>query len=70
MLEEDAAVIVPSFLNAGLSVGILAMSQRPGCSSVSITTSPLRPATVTGTISPLNAPDCTAACARRTLSAA
>ncbi len=36
MPEELAAVTVPSFLNAGLSVGILAMSRVKGVSSLSI----------------------------------
>ena len=40
--EELAAVTVPSFLNAGLSVGILATSSVKGVSSLSTTTSPLR----------------------------
>jgi len=38
----------------------------PGCSSVSTATSPLRVATLTGTISSANAPPAIAACARLT----
>src|SRR5690606_20706309 len=68
--EELAAVMLPSFLKAGRRAGIFSMLQRPGCSSVSYTTSPLRPATVTGTISALKAPSATACWARRTDSAA
>ncbi|MNT56543.1 hypothetical protein D3C72_1938500 [compost metagenome] len=48
-----AAVIVPSFLNAGRKVGILSALALRGCSSCSTMTSPLRPDTVTGTISAL-----------------
>ena len=67
MLELAAAVTVPSFLKAGLSVGILSMLILPGPSSVSTTRSPLRSFTVTGVISSLNAPDLIASCARCTL---
>jgi hypothetical protein len=56
MLEELAAVTLPSFLKAGRRVGILAMSDLPGCSSVATSTSPLRVATFTATISSANAP--------------
>ena len=67
MLELDAAVMVPSFLNAGLSVAILSSLTLPGPSSMEITVSPLRPLTVTGVISALKAPDSVAALARLTL---
>jgi hypothetical protein len=40
MLELLAAVMVPSFLNAGLSVGILSSLTLPGPSSVETTRSP------------------------------
>ena len=59
-----AAVTVPSFLNAGLSPGILSILALPGCSSVSTTVSPLRVFTVTGTISSANQPLSMAAWAR------
>ncbi len=70
MLDELAAVTVPSLLKAGFSVGILATSDLPGCSSVANSTSPLRVATLTGTISSANAPEAIAACARLTDSVA
>ena len=57
---------LPSFLNAGFRVGILAMSDLPGCSSLAYSTSPLRVATLTGTISPSKAPAAWAAWARLT----
>jgi hypothetical protein len=41
--DELAAVTVPSFANAGFSVGILLMSQVNGVSSRAMTVSPLRP---------------------------
>ena len=59
-----AAVIVPSFEKAALSVGILSGMPRPGASSVSTTVSPLRPLIVTGAISSLNPPLSIAALAR------
>lgn len=68
--EDEAAVTVPSFLNAGLSEGILSTLMRRGPSSVSTTVSPALPGTVTGAISQRNAPDSVAACARRTESIA
>src|SRR6202012_3062460 len=68
--EEPAAVTVPSFLKAGLSVGILATSSVNGVSSLSTTTSPLRVFAVTAAISLLKSPLLTAASARRTDSAA
>ena len=67
MLELLAAVMVPSFLNAGLSVGILSSLTLPGPSSMAITVSPARPLTVTGVISAAKAPMSVAACARCTL---
>ena len=45
---------VPSFAKAGLSDGILLMSQVNGVSSRDTTVSPLRPFTVTGAISASN----------------
>jgi hypothetical protein len=39
----EAAVMVPSFLNAGLSVGILSSLTLPGPSSMEITVSPRGP---------------------------
>jgi len=59
-----AGVTVPSFLNAGLSAGILSICAFSGCSSLSTTTSPLRPDTVTGTTSQVKSPLLIAACAR------
>jgi len=59
--------MVPSFLKAGLSEGILSSLILPGPSSMEITVSPARPLTVTGTISALKAPDSVAALARCTL---
>jgi hypothetical protein len=41
--DEFAAVTVPSFANAGLSVEIFSMFALNGCSSRSMTVSPLRP---------------------------
>jgi len=49
--DELAAVTVPSLANAGLSEGILLMSQVNGVSSRATTVSPLRPLTVTEAIS-------------------
>ena len=63
--ELVAAVIVPSLAKAGFSVGILSGMPLPGCSSVSTMTSPLRVATVTGTISSAKAPLLIASLARR-----
>ena len=62
--DEFAAVTVPSFAKAGLRVGILEASALPGCSSIAITVSPLRPATFTETISPSNEPSVVARLAR------
>ncbi len=70
MEEELAAVTVPSLRNAGLSCGILPMSQVNGVSSVSTMRSALRLFTATGVISALNFPSFTAANARRTDSVA
>src|SRR4249919_1854076 len=69
ILDDEAAVNTPSFPNAARSPGIFETSILPGSSSLSTTVSPLRPLTVTGTISASNAPDACAACARLTLSA-
>ena len=69
-LELLAAVMVPSFLKAGLSVGIFSSLTLPGPSSTEITVSPERSLTVTGVISAANAPDLIAACARCTLAVA
>ncbi|MCY1244138.1 hypothetical protein D9M72_571970 [compost metagenome] len=68
--DDDAAVMVPSLANAGLSDGILSSLMRRGPSSVSITVSPPLPDTVTGTISQRKSPFSVACCARRTLSIA
>ena len=71
LIEElDAAVIVPSFLNAGLSVGIFSILILPGPSSMETRISPARPLTVTGVISLAKAPDWVAAWARCTLAMA
>ena len=51
MLDEVAAVMVPSFLNAGFSPGILSSLALKGCSSNLMTVSPPLPATLTGAIS-------------------
>ena len=64
--DDDAAVMVPSFLKAAFSVGILSSRAFSGPSSLSMTTSPLRPDTVTGAISHANEPSAVAACARVT----
>ena len=64
MEREFAAVTVPSLRNAGFSVGILSGSAFAGCSSFARTTSPLRPATVTGAISQAKVPSSFAARAR------
>ena len=50
-VDEVAAVIAPSFLNAGLRPGILSSLALNGCSSNLITVSPLLPGKVTGAIS-------------------
>ena len=55
---------VPSLRNAGFSCGIFSGAALAGCSSLSRTTSPLRPATVTGAISHANVPSLLAASAR------
>ena len=61
---EFAAVTVPSLRNAGFSVGTLSGEALAGCSSLSITTSPFLPVTVTGAISQANVPSLLAASAR------
>ena len=59
-----AGVTVPSLRKAGFSVGILSRLAFNGCSSTLTTSSPLRPLTVTGAISPAKAPLWMACCAR------
>ena len=56
MDDALAAVMVPSFANAGRRPGIFSMLALNGCSSLSTTVSPLRLFTVTGTISALFRP--------------
>ena len=56
MLDEVAAVIVPSFLNAGLRPGILSSLALNGCSSNLMTVSPPLPGTATGAISQAKLP--------------
>jgi hypothetical protein len=53
MDEDEAAVMVPSFLKAARRVGILSILAFSGPSSLSITVSPARLLTVTGAISQL-----------------
>src|SRR5689334_17716415 len=62
--DDVAAVTVPTLLNAGRRVGILSSFTVKGVSSSLTTSSPLRPLTVTGEISSLNAPDFDASTAR------
>ena len=57
IFDEEAAVSTPSLPKAARKPAILLVSIRPGSSSVATTVSPLRPLTVTGAISPANAPD-------------
>ena len=61
---EFAAVIVPSFANAALNVGILSILAFAGFSSTSIVTSPFRVVTFTAVISFLKYPSAMAFCAR------
>ena len=68
--EDEAAVMVPSFLNAGLSAGILSSRALAGSSSLSMTLSPLRVVTVTGAISQSKLPSLFAARARVVLATA
>ena len=56
MLDEVAAVIVPSFLKAGFRPGILSSLALKGCSSNLITVSPDLPGIVTGAISQAKLP--------------
>ena len=64
MPEALPAVTVPSLLNAGRSLAIpSSVAPKRGYSSVSTTTSPLRPLIVTGVISSLKRPAVTAASA-------
>src|SRR5260221_13834622 len=58
--DDEAAVTVPSLANAGFRVGIFSGLHWPGGSSVSSTTSPALPLTVTPAISALKAPLVTA----------
>ncbi len=64
MLLALAAVMVPSFLNAGLSPRSLSSLALKGCSSWRITVSPLGPLSVTGAISQAKLPSSLAALAR------
>src|SRR5258706_9495120 len=66
--DDEAAVTVPSLANAGFRVGIFSGLHWPGGSSVSSTTSPALPLTVTPAISALKAPLVTAGLARLALS--
>ena len=61
---ELAAVTVPSFAKAGLSVGIFAASAVSGCSSCTTSTAPFRPGALTATISGAKLPSSTAFFAR------
>jgi len=54
---EEAAVMVPSFANAGFRLGIFSGMALPGCSSSLIVSTPLRVVTSTGVISALKAPE-------------
>ena len=56
MLDEVAAVIVPSFLNAAFRPGILSSLALNGCSSNLMTVSPDLPGIVTGAISQAKLP--------------
>ena len=62
--EALAAVMVPSFLNAGFRPGILSSLALKGCSSLSNLTSPALPLTVTGAISQAKLPSVLALIAR------
>ncbi|EWS52414.1 hypothetical protein X551_04802 [Methylibium sp. T29] len=64
MLDEVAAVIVPSLPKAGFSAVILSSLALKGCSSRSTATSPALPASVTGAISQSKLPSLWAAIAR------
>src|SRR4029077_9162549 len=68
--EDEAAVTVPLAAKAGLSCGILEMSQVPGVSSRATTVTPLRPLTSIGATSASTSPASSARSARRTDSAA
>src|SRR5450830_465398 len=59
--DDEAAVMVPSFLKAGLSEGIFSRRAFCGPSSRLITVSPPRPDTVTGAISHSKLPSLLAA---------
>ena len=64
MLDEVAAVIAPSFLNAGFSPGILSSLALNGCSSNLTSVSPLLPGSATGAISQSKLPSSLAFFAR------
>ena len=64
MLLALAAVIVPSFLNAGFRPGILSSRALNGCSSNLTTVSPPLPGTPTGAISHSKLPSSLAFLAR------
>jgi hypothetical protein len=64
MLLALAAVMVPSFLNAGLRPGILSSLALKGCSSNLTTVSPPGRASVTGAISQSKLPSSLACLAR------
>src|SRR5450830_1470650 len=64
--EDEAAVMVPSFLKAGFSDGIFSRRAFCGPSSRLMTVSPPRPETVTGAISHSKLPSLLAAWARLT----
>ena len=64
MLDEVAAVMVPSFLNAGFRPGILSSLALNGCSSNLTTVSPALAATPTGAISQSKLPSSLARFAR------
>ena len=61
---EFAAVTVPSLRNAGFSSGIFSGDAFAGCSSLSMTRSPLLSVTVTGAISHAKVPSLFALSAR------
>ena len=70
MLLALAAVMVPSFLNAGFSDGILSSLALKGCSSNFTTVSPALPGSVTGAISQAKLPSSLACLARVVLAMA
>ena len=64
MLDDVAAVIVPSLMNAGFKLPILSKRALKGCSSRWITVSPFRPGIDTGAISQSKLPSSLAVLAR------